>query len=237
MNSFKFIRNLHKWPGILFLFPAFLISISTILLAMDNFLHLDDIKINVPSTTLKYKNIEVKAVCFTDTKQFIGTKTGLIIVEEDTCYSVSELAGCDIKSMLVINDAVFIASKQGLWKFQNKIITKIYNKEIHSISQFDNSIIVSLGKKGFEILDFNGRMKSNEKKYAKIEKELAQFAIQQPISLRKLVIALHTGEAIVGKNLEPYWIAFCGTQLLLLTATGCWFIFKKKKKQEKVLKN
>jgi len=49
-------------------------------------------------------------------------------------------------------------------------------------------------------------------------------------TLHKLVIDLHTGEAIVGKKLKPYWIALCGIQLLVLTITGLWFLVKRKKK-------
>lgn len=51
---------------------------------------------------------------------------------------------------------------------------------------------------------------------------------KQPQTLHKLVMDLHTGEAIVGKTLMPFWIALSGIQLLLLTLTGCWFVFREK---------
>jgi len=221
---------LHKWLGIIFLFPAFLISITAILLALDGFLHLDKIKTNIPTISGHYSSPEIKSVCFTSTKQFIGTKTGLLIALNDSCYLVPELSGCDIRSMSAVDDIVFIAAKQGLWKYHNNAFIKILDKDVHSVSLYlNNKLIVSLGKNGFEIVDFDGNVIKDITKLDRLKKLIFEIASNQPQTLRKLVIGLHTGEAIVGKTLEPFWIALCGIQLLGLTLTGCWFVFKKRK--------
>ncbi len=235
MITFKQNRILHKWIGIIFLFPAFLISITAILLALNGVLNLDKIKTNIPTMAKQYNSPEIKSVCFTPSKDFIGSKNGLIVAQNDSCYIVPELSGFDIKSIIAVGDTVFIASKQGLWKYHNNSFIQIFEKDIHSISLYKNNmIVVSLGKKGFEIVDFNGNIIENEKKSKNIEKQLAALSSEQPQTLHKLVMGLHTGEAIVGKTLESYWIALCGLQLLLLTLTGCWFVFKTKKTRKQV---
>lgn len=229
MISFKHIRNLHKWPGILFLFPAFLISITAILLALDGVLHLNKVKVNIPTMSQQMGNAEIKAMVATPTHQYIGTKAGVIVYHNRQSFSIPELAGNDIKSLLLFGDTLFIASKQGLWYYYNNIAKRIFEQDVTNVSLAPKKLLlVSLGRKGYKLIDFNGKEVKSE---AGINIKDAAFAQKQPQTLHKLLMDLHTGEAIVGKTLKPWWIAICGIQLLLLTLTGFWFVFKKKNKK------
>ncbi|MBW8332981.1 MAG: PepSY domain-containing protein [Prolixibacteraceae bacterium] len=235
MFTFKQMRAWHKWPGILFLFPAFLISITAILLALDGFLHMDRVKINLPFTTDTYSEIEIKSMVVAADRQYVGSKNGLYIVEGTRVSSVPELAGSDIRSLLTVNDTLYISSKQGLWRLAGNTIIRLIDKDVFHVSQVGDQLLVSAGKKGIIQLDRNGEEVKNSSLAGEIASKLSASKQKQPQTLHKLVIDLHTGEAIVGKTLMPFWIAFSGIQLLLLTLTGCWFAFKKKPGAKKSL--
>jgi hypothetical protein len=228
MFTYKQIRAWHKWPGILFLFPAFLISITAILLALDGFLHMDRVKINLPFTTDTYSEIEIKSMVAGADRQYVGSKTGLYIVEGTRVSSVPELAGSDVRSLLLENDTLYIASKQGLWRMAGSKVVRLIDKDVFHVSMSNNQLLVSAGKKGIIQLDRNGEEVKSNPLAGDITSKLDGSRQKQPQTLHKLVIDLHTGEAIVGKTLMPFWIAFSGIQLLLLTLTGCWFAFRKK---------
>ncbi len=230
MFSFKQIRAWHKWPGILFLFPAFLISITAILLALDGVLHMDRVKINVPTMSSgKYAENEIKAMAVSADRQFAGSKSGLYIVEAGEVKSVPELAGSDVRSLLLVNDTLYIASKQGLWRLVDNSINRLNDKDVFHVSRTpNNQLLVSAGKNGVILLDRNGTEINDNQMVKEIVAKLDGLKKKQSQTLHKLVMDMHTGEAIVGKTLMPFWIAFSGIQLLLLTLTGCWFVFRKK---------
>ncbi|MDP3434907.1 MAG: PepSY domain-containing protein [Bacteroidota bacterium] len=228
MFTYKQIRVWHKWPGILFLFPAFLISITAIFLALDGFLHMDRVKINLPFTTDNYSENEIKSMVVAADRQYVGSKNGLYIVEGSRVSSVPELAGSDVRSLLLVNDTLYISSKQGLWRLAGSTVVRLIDKDVFHVSMSNNQLLVSAGKKGIIQLDHNGKEVKNNPLAGDITSKLDGSKQKQPQTLHKLVIDLHTGEAIVGKTMMPYWIAFSGIQMLLLTLTGCWFAFRKK---------
>ena len=230
MFSFKQIRALHKWPGILFLFPAFLISITAILLALDGVLHMDRVKINVPTMSSgKYAENEIKSMAVSADRQFAGSKNGLYILEAGEVKSVPELAGSDVRSLLLVNDTLYVASKQGLWQMVGNTIVRLNDKDVFHVSRTpNNQLLVSAGKSGVLLFDRNGAEIGDNQLVKEFSAKLAGSKQKQPQTLHKLVMDLHTGEAIVGKTLMPFWIAFSGIQLLLLTLTGCWFVLRKK---------
>jgi len=235
MLSFKQIRNLHKWPGILFLFPALLISITAILLSLDGVLHMDRVKINFLSISDSYTENEIKSMVVSANRQYLGSKNGLYIVEGSRVSSVPELAGSDVRSLLLVNDTLYIAGKPGLWRLTGSTIVRLIDQDVFDVSQANNhQLVVSAGKKGIILLDRDGSVVTDSRMNKEILSKLGGLKQKQPQTLHKLVMDLHTGEAIVGKKLSPFWIAFSGIQLLLLTLTGCWFVFRKKPGVKKV---
>lgn len=229
MFTFKQIRAWHKWPGILFLFPAFLISITAILLALDGVLHMDRVKINLLSTSDSYAEIEIKSMVAGTNRQYVGSKNGLYIIEGSGVRSVPELAGSDVRSLLLVNDTLYIAGKPGLWRLTGSTIVRLIDQDVFDVSQANNhQLMVSAGKKGIILLDQDGSVVKDSQKNKEISSKLDGLKQKQPQTMHKLVMDLHTGEAIVGKTLMPFWIAFSGIQLLLLTLTGFWFVFRKK---------
>lgn len=87
---------------------------------------------------------------------------------------------------------------------------------------------MSAGRKRIFLLDRNRTEIKDNMMVKEIAAKLGGSKQKQPQTLHKLVMDLHTGEAIVGKTLMPFWIALSGIQLLLLTLTGCWFVFREK---------
>lgn len=228
MISFKTLRKWHKWPGIIFLLPAFIISITSILLAMDGVLKLNKVTVNFPTMAGVSGGADVKSVIITPQYQYYGTKNGLFVYDYQTTEQVAGLEGFDIRSLLLVSDTLYVATKQGLWKYFNGDLKLLLNVEVFSVTQANSAVLlVSAGKKGYFFVDFSG----NKVEYGGNRVSLEQLAAPaSKQTLHKLVIDLHTGEAIVGKKLMPYWVALCGIQLLVLTITGFWYVVKKRKK-------
>jgi len=227
------MRKLHKWPGIIFLIPAILIGASSIMLSLDGLIQMD--KISLPFYKPKNIKPDVRTLTFSDGKYFIGTKSGLYEQTENGLKTVSGLESADIRVTVARNDSLFVGAKQGLWLVHGTNVRRIYNKEVSGISFVNaGNIVLSRGTSGFEVINTNGeQVNEPEESISRLITGVEKFESIQTATLKKFVMDIHTGEAIVGKNLKPYWIALCGLQLLLLAITGIWLVLPVKRMGKK----
>jgi hypothetical protein len=231
MISYKTKRLWHKWPGILFLLPSFIISVTAVLLALNGILKFDRVLLGWPVKNTSSGNIEIKSVVSASSGLFTGTKNGLYILNGDQIMNVEELSGYDIRSMATDGDTVWIASKQGLWKHNGDRVVNLMKTEVFGVNLLPGGhLLVGMGKKGYLITDLSGKETATGlPAYGATEAVFSSFASSQPYTLHKLIVDLHTGEALVGKTLKPWYIALTGLQMLILTVTGFWLLFKKKR--------
>lgn len=234
MVSYKTKRIWHKWPGILFLLPSLIISITAVLLAFNGILKLDRIILNPPGNSSGSANFEIKSMVINSSGLFTGTKQGLYIFRGDDTIAVAELAGFDIRSMTTDGDTVWIASKQGLWKHDGHRVTNLLKEDVFGVSRLpERQLLVSLGKKGYKVIDFQGNViRESLHLPANLEDKLTRISTTQAYTLHKLIVDLHTGEALVGRTLKSWYIALTGIQMLILTVTGFWLLFKKKRQKK-----
>ncbi len=234
MVSYKIKRKWHKWPGIIFLLPSFIISITAVLLALNGLFRLDSVKLNLPALSKPTCNSEMKTMIATGNRVFAGTKNGLYIYENEAFTEIEELSGFDIRSLVTKGDTLLVASKQGLLMIDGPMVKKILNQEVFGVSLLPNEkLLVSMGKKGFKLVNYDGS-EDNEKEFIPegFRKAIKSLSTTQPYTLHKLVVDLHTGEALVGRTLKPLYIALTGLQMLILTITGFWMLFKKKSRNK-----
>lgn len=221
----KFIRKLHKWPGILFLLPALLISTTSILLALDGKLKMERIRIKTPAFSLQSRTPDVKSILFSGSHYYIGTRNGLYIVHEGKISIRPELRGYDIRALLLTGDTLLIASRQGVWFLAGDNLIKISETDAAGISLTpEGHLLISQGRKGYAVIDFHGKPKSLPEIIDLTSKDFTQNHYQ---TLKKLIIDLHTGEALVGKTLMPWWIGLAGLGLLILGITGGWILVRR----------
>lgn len=233
MISYKTKRLWHKWPGILFLLPSLIISLTAVLLALNGLLKLDRVILPWPANNAS-GNIEIKSAVQASSGLFTGTKQGLYILNGNQVTKVEELSGYDIRSMATDGDTVWIASKQGLWKHNGDRVVNLMKAEVFGVTLLPGGhLLVSMGKNGYQITDLSGREAvTGLPSYGTTEAVLSHFASSQPYTLHKLVVDLHTGEALVGRKLKPWYIAVTGLQMLILTVTGFWLLFKKNRNKQ-----
>jgi len=237
MVSYKTKRNWHKWPGIIFLLPSFIISVTAVLLATNGILHLDRVTLNLPALSKHAGNFEMKTMIIAGNRVYSGTKNGLYIYKNEAFTAVDALSGYDIRVLVAKGDTLLAASKQGLWMINGTLATQILSQEVFGVSLLPgDKLLVSMGKNGFRIVDFDGiEEKEPEEIPPGFQKATLTLTGNQPYTLHKLVVDLHTGEALVGRTLKPWYIAFTGLQMLILTITGLWMLFKKKKRKHQSL--
>jgi hypothetical protein len=230
-KTIRIIRKFHKWPGIIFLLPAIIIALTSILLAIDGLINMERIIISTPSFSMQNRNPDVKTMIQTSDFTYVGTRNGLYKVDGEQVFAIPELAGYDIRSVLIVNDTLFIASRQGVWRLSNDELKKISEKDASNISlNPDRMLLVSQGKKGYELMDFNGIL---SKTPAQINFNQSAFFKNHSQSLKKFIIDIHTGEAIVGSKLMPWWIAAGAAALLILSFTGLWIVVRRWLKKRK----
>jgi len=230
MVTYKTKRKWHKWPGIIFLLPSFIISATAVLLALSGILQLDRITLNLPGLSKHAGNLEMKAMAIVNGLVYAGTKQGLYVYESGAFSGIEELSGSDIRSLVQKGDTLLVASKQGLWTIIENSAKPILKQDVFGVYPLNGErLLVSMGKKGFKVVSYDGTEIKNPVEIPPGFIEAASALTRtQPYTLHKLVVDLHTGEALVGRTLKPWYIAFTGLQLLILTITGLWMLFRKK---------
>lgn len=225
--------QLHKWPGIVFLIPGLLVALTTFLLAVDKPLELD--KVYLSSKAAPGYDPEIRAMAQIGTMSYIGCKSGVFKVQNGQTVPVKELSGVEVRQMLHLSDTLLVVTKQGIWMLAPRIY-KVYPYEAWSVSRWDREhLMVGLGKKGLAVIDFEGK-KADWQLPSTTHKQLLGYASAEPVTLHKLVMDLHTGEAFMGKNLRWIYMVLCSIMLLALVITGAWFVFRKKKKKNIIIK-
>lgn len=237
MVSYKTKRKWHKWPGIIFLLPSFIISVTAVLLALNGVLHLDRITLNLPTVSKHTGSFEVKSMMIAGERIYAGTKQGLYVYENENFTAISGMEGYDIRGLVPKGDSLLAASKQGLWLIDGIKAHRILKQEVFGVSELTrDKLLVSLGKKGYMIVNYDGtEVNAREHIPESYHKSITSLETSHPYTLHKLVVDLHTGEALVGRALKPWYIALTGLQMLILTLTGLLMLFKKKSRN-KVMK-
>jgi hypothetical protein len=234
MNLRKIAFKFHKWPGIVFLIPGLIVSITTILIGLNDTLHLDKVKISAGSG--KASPTEIRNVLQTQNAgTFIATKRGLFVKLNNQIKPVKEFSGYDVRGLAVINDSVYIASKQGLWRIVNSNVTQLSKDEVWNVQVLNEEfLLLSAGKKGIVVTDTNGKKLKDVNNPLNLTDldQIAHITGKEPMTLHKLIMDLHTGEAFTSKALKPVYIVSSGVLFLVITLTGFWLVFGKKKKKK-----
>jgi ribosomal protein S24E len=243
--------NWHTWVGILLSLPILIVSITAIMLGLEslyknkesepvfNVSWLPGYSSSLLSKEYQAKINEVKAsYSAPDGYQYIGTKAGLIVIDTNlNSFKVEELEGVDIFTIQALNNNIYIGAKTGLYVFQKNQIKKLCSIDTRSIDFRFNGTIAISNNKDLYISDKNQKhwhidtiVKQSLTRMASTKTFNAELL---NIPLHKLVLDLHTGKAFFGKNFENIWIIMIGSSMTLLSITGFWMWYSRRRKKIK----
>ena len=227
------LRKWHKWAGVIIAIAFCIIGITTLFFAHGKELGFDDVFVNASwlpgykTNSTKREEMEVKCCINTSEGEWLlGTKSGLFVISGGKATLVDQLQNMDVRNIIKNQNALFVATKQGVWMSRGNNWKRIYKGDAHGVTVGNNGEIVVASKKGLRISNDNGK---NWAKHAPLNDALSKFKRPnnaQKISLQKLMVDMHTGKAFIGKSLEWVWIDILGLTFIFLTGSGVYLWWK-----------
>jgi hypothetical protein len=242
-NWRKNFFNWHMWSGVIFTVPLLLVALTAILIAHEKGLGTKEIAVNAgwlpgygSEESITHYLDDVKDVVIKNKATYFASKIGVVINHNNQLRIVKGTEGNEVRDIHFQGDSLWIAGKKGLLLAINENAKLIKKGDFHGINLQDKQLIASEGKHGYHTsLDFGKTWNSTKisKSIGKenldtFSKSIEKESFMEALSLEKLALDIHTGEAFFGKNAMWIWIDLIAISLLFMTFTGIWMWYKRK---------
>lgn len=240
----KYNALLRKWHiklGALVALPVFVVCITAILMAHNQLLDLRNVHLNLAwlpgyqNSNQKIANLEIRSTLNTsDARYLIGTRFGLYELKNKTLKQVAAIPEVEIRSLKETSIGLLLASRNGVWLNESKQWQKIYNGDTWEVEVLPNkNIRVASKNKGFRESSDGGKHWFEVQALNSIPFVLPHGIPQEEMNLGRLVLDLHTGRALVGKQWTWIWIDIVASILAFLTLSGTFLWTQRKTKSIK----
>jgi hypothetical protein len=200
-------RKLHTWGGVLLTLPMIIIGITTIFIAHADLLGTKNIKFGEVMPEQEPKRLVVQG-----NQVIIGGKQGVVQLDAQWQLASHQLSGFDVKNLRLLDDSLYATGKQGVYRQQaDGQWQQIYQADTEDVALLQNQLLV-LDKKQGLMLQQSDQSWLLVKAYGKDE---------GPYDLKKLMMDLHTGEALFGEY-DWLWMDILGLYILIFSVTGIW---------------
>ena len=247
-NWRKLFFNWHMWSGVIFTIPLLLVAVTAILIAHEKGLGTKEIAVNAgwlpgygSEENIAHYLDDVKDVVIKNDSTYFASKLGVIINRNNKLSIVKGTEGNEVRDIHFQGDSLWIAGKKGLFLAIKESATIIKKGDFHGINLQGNQLFASEGKHGYHISTDFGRTWKSTKISTTIGKEnldifsksIEKESFLESLSLEKLALDIHTGEAFFGKNAMWIWIDLIAISLLFMIFTGIWMWYKRKYSKKK----
>lgn len=211
-------RQFHLWSGILLGLPMLIVGITAVLLAHEKSLGLPGIAVPFLQMSSDQK-LELDASAEdAQGRLWLGGKQGLYVQHLDG--RIEKQADLEVKQLLSHTEQLWIASKSGLFSLRGTHLQQHLNGETKGISLLADGRLMANHKSRGALLSEDGE--SWQAWAGNNALAAAQASQTQPYTLDELVMDLHTGKLLFGKQGEWIWIDLLGVFLCALGLTGVW---------------
>lgn len=235
-------RDWHTWVAVILSVPLVLVGLTAIFLAHGRALGLNTVPVAadwLPGYAAgggKARPPELRAFARDATgTAWIATKVGLFRADGERLQRVDGLPAGEIRQLLADGDGVLAAGKAGLWRVRAGGVSPLADGELWVIAREpDGRLLIADREHGWQESRDDGRQWQPA---TALNTPLATFAekapaaVQEPLTLARLVIDLHTGKAFLGKSGEWLWIDLVGLTLTLLGLTGIYMWWRGQRRQ------
>ncbi len=200
-------RKLHTWGGVLLTLPMIIIGITTIFISHADLLGTKDIKFGDIAPEQEPKRLVIQA-----NQVIIGGKQGVVQLDQHFKLATHHLPGFDVKNLRLLDDSLYVAGKKGVYRQQaDGQWQQVYSADSEDVAMLHNQLLVLDKKQGLMLQqsDHNWQL---VKAYGKDD---------GPYDLKKLMMDLHTGEALFGEY-DWVWMDILGLYILIFSVTGIW---------------
>lgn len=230
-------RHWHLWVGLVLALPMLIVGITAFFIAHEKQLGLDQVEISVgwlpgAQTEMKMKKMygpELRALYNgADGERLLATKTGVYAEQGGTLLPVAGLEGVEVRAWLVEGGVLYAAAKQGLYRREQGQWRPVLRQELLHVAAAAGGGLEAVGR-NMLWRSADGRDWREDDSVQRLFAALppTQY-LEEPYTLKKLNMDLHTGKAFFGKEWEVIWIDIVGLSLALLTLTGVWVWWRRR---------
>jgi hypothetical protein len=228
MNRFKLpfrfsARKWHAWISFVLALPILLVAITAMLITHGPTLGFRDINVNAswlpgyPAITKR----EVAVTLHLPGALWIGTATGLFVQSAAGVFEIEKFSGQEIRTLLRVDNEVFVLTAQGLFARQNDRWEKITRGPVNSAYADDGAIYTLSRGKGLQTSRDGG---ASWQEVTDAPTALSQLppisSVPATTILARVIRDIHTGDALLGKERGWIWVDAVGGTMTFLGITG-----------------
>lgn len=220
MQRFFRNRSWHYWIGLGLALPLLVVALTALLFAHKKALGTAGIAVAAGwlpgyGQGAAAPPPEVRAMLATrDGGAYLATASGLYRVADGRAVAVAALAGNPVRALAEAPAGRVAATRNGLWLEREGRWQQVHRGEAWSLAVLPDGSLRA-GLQGQVLASRDGRDWQPDANFA-----AALPAGAEPITLARLAFDLHTGRALLGRELEWLWIDLVSLPLLLLAGTG-----------------
>lgn len=231
-------RSWHTWGSLILALPILIVGASAVFIAHKKALGTDEVTVNAKwlpgyqTQAYQAAQLEPRATLTTAAgTTWVGTQQGLFRLDGERLVEETALAGTQVRAIAEAPFGRVLAAKSGIWLEQDGQWQRTLKGDAwNAAARPDGSVVVAIKDKGLV-------SSSDGKKWAQdpaLTAALAATATQlpdKPLTLGKLIMDLHTGQAFFGKDGEWIWIDLVGLAMCLLALTGVYMWWRAEKRK------
>ncbi len=221
-------RKWHTWLGVLFAIPLLIVGVTTLFLAHEKRLNLDQYWVSssffpgyLGETTARN---EIKSY-FKDVNgvEYFGYKMGLLTQKEGKIASVPFFDTYEVRGIEMLGGHLLVGTRKALFIEQEGLFKEVLKKDILDLSVRDGVVSVVTNKEDL--------FSSHDLKTWKSIAIPSDVQALNQITLKKLNLDLHTGRALLGDRAMWIWEDILACCLLFFIVTGIYLWYPKKRKK------
>lgn len=231
-------RSWHTWGSLILALPILIVGASAVFIAHKKALGTDEITVaakwlpGYSNADAKAKGIEPRAALTTRAgTTYVGTLQGLYRLDGDQLLEVGALANTQVRAIAEAPFGRIAAARNGVWletdgQWERTLKGDAWNASIRP----DGSVIVSVKDRGL-MTSTDGRKWQQDPHLSIALASAAGTQADKPMTLAKLIMDLHTGQAFFGKEGEWIWVDLVGLAMCLLALTGVYMWWRAEKRK------
>ena len=232
-------RSWHTWSSLIVALPILIVALSAIFIAHRKALGTDEVNVAAgwlpgyqASSAKNGRNDARTSLLTARGETLIGTLNGLYRLSGEQLIVINELAGTQIRGLAEAPWGRVAAARSGVWLEQDGHWRRVMKGDaLSAAGQLDGSIVVALREKGL--------LASKDGEHWQADAHLATALASlpndgaEPLTLGRLIMDLHTGRALFGKDREWIWIDVVALALSLLALTGIYMWLHARRRRAK----
>lgn len=236
-------RSWHNWISFALVIPILIVSVTAVFIAHNKRLGLNAVDVTgvvgwLPgygAAAMKREAAEVRASLTTaDGAQWLGTRGGLYRFEAGIMQPVAALAGIEVRDLAAAPWGTIAATKNGIWIEQQGRWRLVHGGDAWSAGGGSDGMLTVAVKEQGLLTSRDGTTWRADTDIGRALAALPAAAMgPERITLNKLVMDLHTGKALLGKQAEWVWIDLVGLVMTFLGITGVylWWRGERRKRE------